>query len=141
MEITADRLKHSLAVARKMKALAAEFPKEYLMDPEDAFVLGFLHDIGYEFCDEQRDHANIGGEILKAQGYKYWKEIYYHGVPQNEYDSPALRLLNYVDMITGPSGEEMTVKERIDDIAARYGKDSTQEIEAIELARLLGCSF
>lgn len=134
MTITEDRMKHSLAAARKMKQLAAEQPEKYPVDPDDAFVLGMLHDIGYEFAEEQQDHADKGGLILKNQGYKYWKEVYYHGFFQHEYDSPMLRLLNYVDMITGPTGEYMTVQERIEDIAVRYGRDSRQFCEVVKLA-------
>lgn len=46
--INNDRLNHSIAVARKM----VEIRKKYnLNDNElkDLFVLGFNHDIGYEF--------------------------------------------------------------------------------------------
>lgn len=135
MQITDNRLKHSLAVATKMKIMVQTDNEKYPVDPDEAFVLGMLHDIGYEFSQEQQEHANKGGLVLKKQGYKFWKEVYYHGIPQKEYDSPMLRLLNYVDMITGPTGEYMTIQERIDDIAERYGKGSWQEVEAIELAK------
>lgn len=134
MTITINRLKHSLAVATKMKKMATESPNGYSVVPDDAFVLGLLHDIGYEFSQTQREHAHRGGLVLKAQGYRYWREIYYHGIPQEEYDSPMLRLLNYADMTTGPDGEQMTIQARINDIALRYGKESWQEQEAIALA-------
>lgn len=134
MTITVDRMKHSLAVATKMKQMVVSDPIKYPFAPDEAFVLGLLHDIGYEFASEQKEHANKGGLVLKDQGYKYWREVYYHGIVQADYDSPMLRLLNYADMITGPSGECMTVKERINDIAMRYGKGSWQEQEAMELA-------
>lgn len=137
MDITIDRMKHCLAVAAKMKELALHEPQKYPVDPEDAFVLGMLHDIGYEFAQEQREHAGRGGLILQKQDYKYWKEVYYHGIPQEEYDSPMLRLLNYADMTTGPTGAYMTIQERIDDIAERYGKGSPQETEAMRLADML----
>ena len=63
-----DRLKHSLAVARKM----FEIGKKYnLKDDElqDLFLLGFNHDIGYEYEDNS-NHGHIGGEILKRNNYK-----------------------------------------------------------------------
>ncbi len=103
----------------------------------DPCVLGLLLAIGYEFFDVQNEHANKGGLVLKDQGYKYWKEVYYHGIPQDEYDSPMLRLLNYADMITGPAGEHMTIEQRIDDIAKRYGEGSRQTSEARKLAEKL----
>lgn len=128
-------MKHSLAVAVKMKEIALLNQDKYPVNPDDAFILGMLHDIGYEFSEDQKEHANKGGLVLKEQNYKYWLEIYYHGIPQNEYDSPMLRLLNYVDMITGPTGEYMTIQQRIDDIAIRYGENSWQELEAINLVQ------
>lgn len=60
--------------------------------------------------------------------------MYYHGVVQDSYDSPMLRLLNHADMTTGPNGDYMPVQERITDIADRYGKGSSQEITALKLA-------
>ena len=51
---------------------------------EDLFVLGLNHDIAYEFTEHGKDHNIIGGEILKRNNYKYWKEIYYHGRITNE---------------------------------------------------------
>ena len=137
MKITIDRIKHSLSVATKMKELVTTDKEKYQVNPDDAFILGMLHDIGYEFSEEQKEHASRGGLVLKEQNYKYWQEVFYHGISQNEYDSPMLRLLNYVDMITGPTGEYITIRERIDDISKRYGKGSWQEQEAIELSKLL----
>lgn len=134
MEITENRLKHSHAVAIKMKELAKEKISLFPVSPDEAFILGMLHDIGYEFVDEQQEHANAGGIILKEQGYKYWREVYYHGTSQTDYNSAMLRLLNYVNMITGPDGTYMSIDDRIDDIAERYGDDSRQIKEAIKLA-------
>ena len=127
-------MKHSLEVARKMKEIVTKHADKYECSPDDAFVLGLIHDVGYEIVSDQNEHANKGGLMLKAQGYIYWKEVYYHGFPQEEYMSSLLELLNYVDLITGPSGETMTVKQRIEDIAKRYGKGSIQESQAIKLS-------
>ena len=59
-----DRLKHSISVARKM----VEIGKTYnLSDSElqELFILGFNHNIGYEFIDKGLNHNVIGGNILK----------------------------------------------------------------------------
>lgn len=59
-----DRLKHSLAVARKM----VEIAKTKNMNDEEikiCFLIGFNHDIGYEFTENGKNHNIIGGEILK----------------------------------------------------------------------------
>ena len=75
--IDEDRLKHSLAVARKM----VEIGKEHKLNDEqlqELFTLGYNHDIGYEF-ENNENHRIIGGNILKSNNYKYWQEVYYHG--------------------------------------------------------------
>ena len=137
MTLTIDRIKHSLAVARKMKKIVNENPNEYIASPDDAFIIGILHDIGYEFVDDQKKHAHKGGVLLREQGFKYWREIYYHGIPQDEFNSKELWLLNYVDMITSPTGECVTVPQRISDISTRYGEKSWQKKEAVALSIML----
>lgn len=134
MDITLDRLKHSLSVANKMQELAKDKAE---VDSNDAFILGLLHDIGYQFTENTGEHAKVGGEVLRNQGYKYWKEVYYHGIPQEDFDSSMLQLLNYADMTIGPTGNELTIEERILDISDRYGKGSIQEETAIALAKQL----
>ena len=118
-----DRLKHSLSVARKM----IEIGKENNLDEEqlkELFLLGFVHDIGYEFVEDTKDHPKVGGEILKQSGYKYWKEVYYHGMPTDEYDSLYLKILNQADMQIDANGEDVGYKKRLEDIKTRYGEDS-----------------
>ena len=69
--IDEDRLKHSLAVARKM----VEIGKEHKLNDEqlqELFTLGYNHDIGYEF-ENNENHRIIGGNILKSNNYKYWQ--------------------------------------------------------------------
>lgn len=120
-----------------MKQIVATAPQKYRCSPQEAFVIGILHDIGYEFSDIQKEHCFRGGELLKEQEYKYWQEIYYHGVTQQQYASQELDLLNYADMTTGPKGENMTLNERIDDIIIRYGNDSAQAKDAQKIIEKL----
>ena len=80
-----DRLNHSIAVAKKM----VEIGKKYNLDDEqlqELFLLGYNHDIGYEFGNNE-DHRIIGGNILKQSDYKYWQEVYYHGEIECQYHS------------------------------------------------------
>lgn len=120
--INEDRLKHSLAVARKM----VEIGKIYNMNEkelQELFVLGVNHDIGYEFGDNS-NHNEIGGNILKENGYKYWKEIYYHGKININFNSQYLDILNIADMQINKYGEDVSFTERLEDIKKRYGEDS-----------------
>lgn len=134
MEFNEIRMLHSLAVAKKMKKEVEKSPQKFSASPEDIFYLGLIHDAAYEFVENQEEHEHKGGEILRSNGYRYWKEVYYHGNPDSEYDSAELRLLNRADMTTGPDGKDMTIDERLADIAERYGESSSQYINAKLLA-------
>ena len=130
-----NRLKHSLAVAKKM----IEIGKEYnLNDKElqDLFVLGFNHDIGYEYGNNL-NHEHIGGEILKRNNYKYWKEIYYHGDINAQYSSLYLEILNKADMQIDKYGNDVGYTKRLEDIKTRYGENSiTHKNAEILVAKL-----
>lgn len=118
-----DRLKHSLAVARKM----IEIGKKYNLNDnelQDLFVLGFNHDTGYEYGNNA-NHGHIGGEILKRNNYKYWKEIYYHGEVNIDYTSLFLEILNKADMQIDKFGNDVGYDKRLEDIKNRYGENST----------------
>ena len=120
-----DRIKHFLAVARKMVEIGN---KLNLNDKQiqELFVLGLNHDIGYEFAKNSIEHNIVGGEILKENGYKYWKEIYYHGNPNSEYESVYLKILNMADMQIDKYGNDVGYEKRLEEIKTRYGADSMQ---------------
>jgi putative nucleotidyltransferase with HDIG domain len=134
--MTESKMKHSNAVAIKMKRLA----KEYDCDERAAYTLGLLHDIGYDF-DDGYFHESTGADILKEQGYLYWLEVKYHGIVQNKYYSGLLRLLNHADMTTGPEGQDMTYDERAEEIGIRFGFDSVQYGRSIQLVEMLRKDF
>ena len=116
-----DRLKHSIAVARKM----VEIGKEFRLDEkelQDLFLLGFNHDIGYEF--DMAKHEETGGEILKRNNFKYWEEVFHHGHPESEYESLYLDILNMADMQVDKFGQDVGYDSRLEDIKGRYGEDS-----------------
>ena len=118
-----DKLKHSYAVARKM----AEIGKKNNFNDEqikELFVLGFNHDIGYEFTQNGVNHNKIGGKILRESGYKYWQEVYYHGEVETEYHSVFLNVLNQADMQIDKHGNDVGYEKRLEDIASRYGIES-----------------
>ena len=127
-----DRLKHSYSVGKKMVEIGKEhnLNKEEL---EDLFVLGLLHDIGYEIDSTGKDHNKLGGEVLKRNNYKYYNEVYYHGIKQDDYESLYLKILNQADMQIDKFGEDVGYKKRLEDIESRYGKDSIVYKRCIEL--------
>ncbi|MBR4110493.1 MAG: HD domain-containing protein [Clostridia bacterium] len=123
------RLNHSFAVANKMIEIGKKF-KLGESELQDLFILGYNHDIGYEFSIDKTEHNIIGGQILKNNGYKYWKEVYYHGNPNAEYNSLFLKILNMADMQIDKYGNDVGFDKRLEDIKNRYGEDSIQYINA-----------
>ena len=126
-----NRLKHSLAVANKMVECDNGNNKI------EVFLIGYLHDIGYQFTDDKSKHNKIGGEILKDVGFKYWKEVYYHGEANCKYNSYYLDLLNKCDMMIDSHGNDVGFDNRLEDIKNRYGEDSQEYIKAKELVKEL----
>ena len=126
-----DRLIHSYAVANKMVELGKE---KNLLDEQlqELFLLGYLHDIGYQFGTNE-NHNMIGGNLLRNSNYKYWKEVYYHGIPNSEYKSLYLDILNTADMMIDKYGNDVEFDKRLDDIKNRYGEDSIQYINCVKI--------
>jgi len=123
--ITTQKFPHNVAVGRFME----EYAEQRLFDSElgkELFVLGCIHDLGYEFAGQYELHRIEGAKILKNSNYKYWKEVYYHGVVQTEYKSLALSLLNLADLIIDDNGNQITIEEKFASVEAKYGKNSAQ---------------
>ena len=120
--ISEDRQKHIFKVAEFLKNYALNSGKSNL-EAEELYVLGLLHDIGYEFAEEKdyKNHNIIGGEILKNLGYKHYKEVYYHGVINSPYQSEYLNLLNFADMHIDSEGNYVSFDRRLQEISERYG--------------------
>lgn len=133
--ISKDRLNHMLSVAKLMKkeCLNNGYSNDYA---EDMFTLGLVHDIGYEFC-EHSDHGRIGAELLERQGFKYTNEIKYHGIPNCNFTSKELDLLNWADMHINIKGEYVTFEERLQDIKSRRGENSREYIGSLEIINSL----
>lgn len=119
--ISEDRKKHIWAVAEFLKQFATERNMK-TEEVEVLYTLGLLHDIGYEFAclEDYINHNTIGGNILKSQGFKYWKEIYYHGVVNSPYQSYYLDLLNWADMHVDSMGNYVSFDERLEELSTRY---------------------
>lgn len=122
--ISENRWQHILGVARKAKMLAGKLKPGDEQYAEDMFLLGVMHDLGYEFMESNASHAAIGGEILKRSGYRFWKEVALHGDETVENITDELFILNCADMMTGSCGENFTFDERLEEIASRFGKDA-----------------
>ena len=59
-------------------------------------------------------------KLLKKQGYKFWREVYYHGVAGCKFKSKYLDLLNWADMRIDSSGNEVSLDGRLEELSQRY---------------------
>jgi hypothetical protein len=132
--INEKRWQHILGVARKAKFLAEQLAPQDEKYQEDMFLLGMLHDFGYEFASFRTDHPAIAAEILKRNGYRYSQEVAWHGDSEVETMSDALFILNLADMTTLPDGTPCGLNERIAEIESRFGTDSVAQRKAVALS-------
>ena len=136
-------VKHSYYVGKAAEAIAGHHPK---LNPQNAFILGYLHDIGRRAGDADMRHTLDGYYFLMEQGFEdsaricithvfplkhinavagKWDctegemdflEEYLAGVEFDEYD----RLIQLCDAIALPSGYCL-VEKRLMDVALRRG--------------------
>lgn len=130
------RWSHVQSVAAAADGVAAKMG----LDAETLVAAAWLHDVGY--AEELRDtgfHPVDGARFLRRTG---WSEevvrlVAHHSCSRFEaglrglsdalcaFPRPAPELedaLCFCDMTTGPSGERMTVADRLAEIQARYGE-------------------
>ena len=102
------------------------------------FVLGNIHDIGYELDEGAFGHDHIIADALKGT-YKYTSEIRNHSklIDDIYKITPELELLYFADMTVDGQGKWCTLEERLKDLENRYGKDSEVYIESLKLANYL----
>lgn len=124
--IGTSKQEHMFGVAKYM----AEHAEEYGLVPEEMYVLGLLHDIGY--ISDNANHADAGSRLLFKLGYKDAKYISWHETSPEEYkkaqlveEIPKKLLLLYeADLSVGLDGEEIGFDARLDSIKLRYSEDS-----------------
>ena len=132
-----DRLRHCRGVGMKASELGRILFGWSDEKCRDMFVMGYLHDVGYQFAHEQSEHEELGGALLRSLGFAYWAEIFHHGNPDSTYRSEELLVLNLADMLTSKDGSATTIPARLADIVSRYGVESTQYVAAKKLADVL----
>lgn len=141
MKIKENKIRHIHNVAEYMY----EHAEKYNIDPEVAYTIGLLHDIGYIRCKE--GHAEVGADLLDNMQFRYSNIIRYHGITPNNYMSKLncskdnipkeLKLLWEADMHVDSKGNQVSFDERLRDIKERYGKNSTQYKTSSEIVAWL----
>ena len=138
--ISENKMKHILGVARKCYNLAKQWE---LSEDEarQAYMVGYLHDVGYEFASTPAEHPVQTTKLLESlvSNTEFMDALLNHGNPYTpaEKRTTLWYILNLADMTAGPDGTEMTMEERCDDIAQRYGKDSTGYKNATQIYNIL----
>lgn len=140
LQLPESVLKHSVGVAEFM----AEYAENYLpnADPDEYYIVGLLHDIGKIHPNKvgknnYKNHARIGGEMLKDLGFVKYKDIFHHGHPEDGYFSQMWLVLNYADLSVDHNGKRVPVMNRLRSIKERYGEASEEFIHASEMFKIL----
>ena len=136
MVLTVNRRNHMNAVAELCYELARN---KYSLSEEDsqrAFFMGYIHDIGYRFCDNKNEHPEVGFWMMHPD--EIAQAVLYHGKPNLSNNNVFLDILNEADLRVNSKGQRVTVKERLDDIASRYNVASTTYIDIANLAVSMG---
>lgn len=133
-EFPQSRYQHCHGVGKKMYAYA----KDVLGWDEELckkmFVLGCLHDIGYELDPTIGGHGDIMSDMLS--GYEYADEIRSHTVFKSN-PSKELALLYYADATVDGMGNWCTYEDRRKDTINRYGKDSSNYTDGLVILEYL----
>ncbi len=123
------KMAHCIGVAEFMR----ENAEKYGIDPDVAYTVGLLHDIGY--LEGRRDHEATGADILTATfgenvDRSVINAIAYHGTNPyklNQEDiTPIHVLLIDADMSVNARGFRVGHEDRLKDIARRYGTDGIE---------------
>lgn len=121
-----NKLKHSIVVARMCQKLAKE--KYSLSDDysKSCWVMGYLHDIGYEFIDESElfNHSFASGKAVSGafcmfENSEFLNAIIMHD-KYKEMPSYALLIMWEADLRVNKEGKVVSIKERMEDICKRY---------------------
>lgn len=142
--ITEARLHHILGVSRKAYKIAKEMGYDERFCRR-CFMLGWIHDVGYEFSENQSEHPDVSAELLRTLGDIFDGEdgkvsimaIKNHGL-YTEDETVEWKILNMADMQVDSQGNETSVSQRLDDIRNRYGEHSDQYLTACDICYQIG---
>ena len=150
--ISENRLHHIIGVARKAYKIAKDMGYDERFCRR-CFILGWIHDVGYEFSEKQSEHPNVSEELLCTLGDAFgvissstpyneeWittlSAIKDHG-SYTENETVEWKILNMADMQVDSQGNEVSVSQRLDDIKNRYGEHSDQYFTACDICYRIG---
>lgn len=134
--ISDNKLRHIIGVARRCYEIAKEDGKNESI-ARKLFLIGYLHDVGYEFAEYKEEHPDISNDLLINLFDVGNEAIKNHGKVDTDLTNYELVTLNKADLTVDAYGMKCTVYERLCDIKSRYGKESRTYKNAVELAKKL----
>lgn len=134
--ISNDRMQHILSVARQSYQIAKNKYHLEEADCRKAFMIGFLHDVGYEFSEYNLEHPEKGRALIKETLGIDLPEVQQHGDPDAE-QTLFLSILNEADLTVDSKGNVVSVEERLQDIVSRYSEDALEYLKPLTLAKKL----
>lgn len=141
--ISEDRLHHILGVARECYQIAKNMTKDETFCRR-MFMIGWNHDVGYEFSEKQEEHPIISEEMLNTlkiskanTGQRVCHAIKKHG-QYTDLKTIEWKILNIADLTIDSKGNKVDVMQRLEDIKYRYGEYSNQYLTACDIAVQVG---
>lgn len=135
--ISEDKLHHIIGVARRCYEIAKE--RGYCESTaQRLFLIGWLHDVGYEFSENFEGHPIISNNMISTLIKNGNFAIKNHGRVDIDYSDYELDILNIADLTVDHKGNKCTIEERLKGIEERYGKDTESYKNAEKLAKQLG---
>lgn len=137
--ISEERLKHLLEVGRKCRKIARQIGMN--QEQQDAcFIMGLLHDIGYENCDsESSSHHEKGVELLT--NFQIRQEDCMDAIRNHGFKHQNLTAYDYVlnlaDLTVDDEGKDISIEERLETIRGRYGEDSDNYRNAVSMSQVV----
>ena len=111
---------HALGVARACYIIAREQFGMSVEQAKKAFILGWIHDIGYEFAPTSFEHADAGADVAEIIGFEYADEIRAHERIQDSFPSDMLDILYMADLLADGAGKFVCAQKRLEDIKTRH---------------------
>lgn len=144
ISISENRLHHILGVARECYSIAKTkgYDENFC---KRMFMIGWIHDVGYEFSKSQSEHPTVSEELLKLinvtnntkESSKVLHSIGKHGL-YTKTKSAEWVILNMADMTIDSKGNKVGVMQRFEDIKNNYGEFSNQYLTACDICIQIG---
>lgn len=145
--ISEDRLHHLLGVARLAYQIALNRGHDEKF-ARKMFLLGWVHDIGYEFSEKNEQHPDIGVDmILSIIPYialedfihsETYQALRKHGKYIVSDMTEEWLIITQADLQVNYKGQTVDVTKRLQDIANRYGEYSDEYLTACDVAYRCG---